>query len=100
MGFCLYFPSFSSWRGTPGVYVLDIYVAASERGTGLAQRLMKSTASEAGAEGAAFVRLSVSRGNAAAQRFYANLGLHHSEQECIYMALGPAFQSLKGRVEP
>ena len=95
VGFCLYFPSFSSWRGTPGVYILDIYVASEERGTGLAQRLMRGTASEAGQSGAEFMRLSVRRDNAAARRFYASMGLHLAEHECIYMAIGPAFAALK-----
>ena len=96
VGFCLYFPSFSSWRGQPGVYVLDLYVAPGERGSGLAQEFMKRTAAEAGREGAVFMRLSVSHGNDAARRFYSGMGLHHSEQECVYMALGPAFEALRG----
>ena len=95
VGTCLYFPSFSSWRGTPGVYVLDIYVAGSERGSGLAQQLIARTARDAAREGAAFLRLSVSRDNAAARRFYASMGMQQSEKECIYMAIGPAFEALQ-----
>ena len=95
VGMCLYFPNFSSWRGTPGIYILDIYVRGSERGTGLAQRLIAQTAREGAKLGAAFLRLSVSGDNAAARRFYASLGLHHSAHECIYMAIGPKFDALQ-----
>jgi len=95
VGMCLYFPSFSSWRGTPGVYILDIYVTGSERGSGLAQQLIARTARDSAREGAAFLRLSVSRDNAAARRFYANMGIRHSEDECMYMAIGPAFEALQ-----
>src|SRR5690606_2285616 len=27
LGFCLFFTSFSSWRGEPGIYIQDLYVA-------------------------------------------------------------------------
>lgn len=95
VGLCLYFFSFSTWRGTRGVYVQDIYVAPSERGSGLAQRLISETARRAGDQGAQFLRLSVDRKNRAARKFYAKLGLRHAAGECIYMAKGSGFEALK-----
>lgn len=94
VGLCLYFPSFSSWRGERGVYVQDIWVAPDERGTGLARRLIAETARRAAAEGARYLRLSVDRDNRRARDFYARLGLAHAERECIYMATGAAFEAL------
>ena len=95
VGLCLYFFSFSTWRGMRGVYVQDIYVAASERGSGLARKLISETARRAGGQGAQFLRLSVDRKNRAARKFYSKLGLRHAASECIYMAKGDDFEALK-----
>jgi ribosomal protein S18 acetylase RimI-like enzyme len=94
VGLCLYFASFSSWRGEPGVYLQDIWVAESERGTGLAQRMVAECARRAAAKGARYMRLSVDRGNDAARAFYTRLGLRHAAHECIYTATGAAFEAL------
>lgn len=94
IGFCLYFPSFSSWRGEPGVYVQDLYVAEAARGTGLGRRLLAETAHRMRGQGARYLRLSVSSHNAAAREFYHASGLAHAEDECIYQAVGEAFDRL------
>ncbi len=95
VGLCVYFFSFSTWRGTRGVYIQDIYVAGSERGGGLAQRLIAETARRAGEQGARFLRLSVERNNLAARKFYEKLGIRHAADECTYMVLGHDFEALK-----
>jgi len=95
IGMCVYFFSFSTWRGTRGVYVQDIYVAEAERGTGLARRLVAETALRAGEEGAEYLRLSVDSQNLAARKFYESIGLAHATGERIYMARGDAFDALK-----
>lgn len=94
VGLCLYFPSFSTWRGERGVYVQDIWVDRAERGTGLARRLIAETARRAAGQGARYLRLSVNRDNAAARRFYGRIGLEHVERECVYMAAGEGFDAL------
>lgn len=96
VGLCVYFASFSTWRGEPGVYVQDIWVEADERGGGLAQRLIAETVRRCGARGARYLRLSVDRDNRPARSFYARIGLGHTARECIYMAAGPAFEALEG----
>ena len=95
VGMCLYFYSFSTWRGTRGVYVQDIYVAKSERGGVVASMLIAETARRAGRQGARYMRLSVNRENQRARKFYEKLGLSCTESECIYMAKGDAFEALK-----
>jgi ribosomal protein S18 acetylase RimI-like enzyme len=95
VGLCLYFFSFSTWRGTPGIYIQDIYVASSERGRGLARRLLVESARSAAGQGAKFLRLSVDSENVAARKFYEKLGIRHSAKECIYMAFGEDFETLK-----
>src|SRR3990170_6723153 len=44
LGLCLFFYSFSSWRGELGVYVQDLYVSEEVRGCGLGRRLIADTA--------------------------------------------------------
>lgn len=95
VGLCLYFFSFSTWRGNLGVYVQDLYVARSERGGGLARRLIAETARRTGEQGAKFLRLSVDRDNLGAQKFYQKAGMRHAASEQIYMALGEEFEALK-----
>jgi len=95
VGLCLYFYSFSSWRGRRGVYVQDIYVADSERGTGLGRRLMAEAARRAAAAGASYLRLAVDRENQAAQDFYRSIGMQQAHRECIFMARGDAFEALQ-----
>ncbi len=95
IGMCVYFFSFSTWRGTRGVYLQDIYIAKAERGGGLARRMIAETARQAGAQGAKYLRLSVDAQNTAARRFYEKIGLALSERERIYMAKDGAFEALK-----
>ena len=96
VGLCLYFFSFSTWMGRRGVYVQDLYVAVTERGTGLGRRLIAETARLAGEQGATYMRLSVDQGNTAAQEFYSRIGMERSRHECIFRATGEQFEALKG----
>ncbi|MEX2495993.1 MAG: GNAT family N-acetyltransferase [Woeseia sp.] len=94
LGLCLFFYSFSSWRGEVGVYVQDLYVAAETRGSGLGRRLIAETARLARQRGATYLRLSVATKNSSAQDFYRAIGLTKSDDECIFQAVGAAFDGL------
>jgi ribosomal protein S18 acetylase RimI-like enzyme len=94
LGLCLFFYSFSSWRGELGIYVQDLYVADEARGTGLGRRLLAETARLAKHRGATYLRLSVARENTAAQQFYRRIGMSESEEECIYQVSGADFRRL------
>ncbi len=93
IGLCLYFPSFSSWRGRAGIYIQDLYVAPAARGTGLARDLLAEAARRTNA---AYLRLSVDRSNTAALRFYAREGLTPADEERIHVIEGAALARLKG----
>jgi ribosomal protein S18 acetylase RimI-like enzyme len=95
VGLCLYFFSFSTWMGRRGVYVQDLYVDGTQRGTGLGRRLIAETARRAGEQGATYMRLSVDQGNTAAQEFYSRIGMERSPHECIFRAVGERFEALK-----
>ena len=94
LGLCLFFYSFSSWRGELGVYVQDLFVSEAARGSGLGRRLIRETARLAKQRGVTYLRLSVAKENSAAQKFYRTIGLTESEDECIYQASGAAFERL------
>lgn len=94
VGLCIWFPWFSTWRGTAGVYVQDLYVAPAMRAAGLARRLIATAAREMRPPGAAFVRLAVDMDNAAALGFYAGLGFERVEGEHVLDLSGDAFKRL------
>lgn len=81
-GLALYFPTFSTTRGAPGVYVQDLYVAPGARGRGLGRRLLQAACRHAAADWAAtHLTLTVYADNEAAQGFYLGLGfgLHRGD---------------------
>ena len=97
-GLALYFPTFSTTRGTPGVYVQDLFVAAGARGLGLGRRLLHSVSREAGAAwGATHLTLTVYDDNAAARGFYVRLGFVLRQGEIPASLDGPAFAHLRNR---
>jgi ribosomal protein S18 acetylase RimI-like enzyme len=94
VGLCLWFPWFSSWRGSAGIYVQDLYVAPRARRAGLARRLLSATAAEARDIGARFIRLGVDRTNLPAIAFYDRLGFEPMESEKMVDLFGPSFDNL------
>jgi GNAT superfamily N-acetyltransferase len=44
VGTALWFLNFSTWRGTHGVYLEDLYVQPAHRGTGLGKELLRTLA--------------------------------------------------------
>lgn len=96
VGLCLFFRSFSTWRGTCGAYVQDLYVAPVLRGRGVGEALLRRLAATARARGWAYLRLSVDAENLGARAFYERLGMAWSRQEHIFTATGAAFEALAG----
>ena len=94
LGLCLFFYSFSSWRGELGIYVQDLFVSDAARGSGLGRRLMRETARLGKQRGATYLRLSVAKENTAAQEFYRTIGMTEAADECIYQVAGTAFRQL------
>jgi ribosomal protein S18 acetylase RimI-like enzyme len=95
-GMCLFFPSFSTWRGQKGAYVQDIAVEERFRGTGVGVALLRHTAAHVRMGGGTYLRLSVDAKNVSAQQFYERMGLEWSKDERIHVAYGDAFEALAG----
>lgn len=72
-GFTLWFLNFSTWRGTHGIYLEDLYVREEQRGSGLGKVLLATLAAECVAKGYHRLEWSVLNWNPAVG-FYRALG--------------------------
>ncbi|MDQ7809728.1 GNAT family N-acetyltransferase [Amycolatopsis sp. A133] len=73
VGFAVWFLNFSTWRGVHGIYLEDLYVRSSHRGSGLGKALLAALAAECVANGYARLEWSVLDWNPATE-FYKALG--------------------------
>lgn len=94
VGLALFFYNFSTWRGRLGVFVQDLHVVESFRGTGLGRRLLASAARQGRSAGCTHLRLSVHPHNELAQAFYQRMGLAARDDEHIFQASDTAFDLL------
>lgn len=96
VGLCLYTYAFSGWRGRPGVFVEDLYVAPSERGGGLGRALLAAAFTREAPKGCAFMKLHVDKANAGALAFYARLGFAAEEHDDTLFIERDGLQALGG----
>jgi len=94
VGVCVYFLSFSTWLGEPGIYVQDLYVIPGERAAGLGRRLLQETARRGRRRHASHLRLTVDRQNITASQFYERIGMHHRDEEDTFHIGGRDFLGL------
>lgn len=73
-GFALWFLNFSTWRGTHGIYLEDLFVQPEHRGSGLGKALLRVLAQECVERGYARLEWSVLNWNTPAIEFYKSLG--------------------------
>jgi GNAT superfamily N-acetyltransferase len=73
-GFALWFLNFSTWRGTHGVYLEDLFVSPAHRGTGLGRELLRTLAQECADRGFARLEWSVLDWNTPSIDFYRAAG--------------------------
>jgi len=94
---CLFFRSFSTWRGSVGGYIQDLFVRPDHRGSGLAAMLLEATAAQIHRDGGTYLRLSVDADNIRGQRFYAKQGMRWSDDERIFQIHGDDFTVVADR---
>ena len=94
VGVALYFYTFSSWRGEPGVYLQDLVVTEAARGRRLGERLMRRLVRVAKERDATHLRLAVDCNNIDAMRFYERVGMSNVESDFIYEIEGDDFVQL------
>jgi GNAT superfamily N-acetyltransferase len=89
-GFALWYRSFSTWEGVPGIYLEDLYVSESQRGSGLGRALLRALARIVVHRGWTRLEWSVLRWNSEAIAFYDSLGGRPLDDWLTYRLTGPA----------
>ena len=96
-GFALWFFTFSTWRGKPGLYLEDLFVRPELRGCGIGKALMVELARIAVREGCGRFEWSVLDWNRPSIDFYRSLGARLMEEWVVCRLEGDALQSLAER---
>lgn len=84
VGFALWFLNFSTWRGTHGVYLEDLYVSPAHRGTGLGRELLRTLAAICTERGYARLEWSVLDWNTPSIEFYRAAGARPQDGWSVY----------------
>ncbi len=95
-GFALFFHSFSTFLGRPGVYLEDLYVRPEFRGSGLGRALLVYQARLALERGCGRLEWSVLDWNEPAIGFYKGLGAAPVDGWTGYRVTGKALEELGG----
>lgn len=98
-GMALWFRSFSTWEGTHGIYLEDLYVRPGNRGRGLGTALLRTLAGHAVEQGYARVEWAVLNWNEPAIGFYRSLGAGPQEDWTTYRLTGDALAAFGAAAE-
>jgi GNAT superfamily N-acetyltransferase len=93
VGMALFFANFSTWLGSPGMYLEDIYVIEAARGQGIGRALMARLAAIALQRGWGRIDFAALDWNPA-RRFYHRLGIAPLTEWVPYRAEGEALRRL------
>lgn len=85
LGACLGLMTFSTWRGAPGLYVVDLFVRPEARGRNVGLALLRCSARRFMRRGAQFIKLEVDETNHGAERFYARLGFTKKTEDRLHI---------------
>jgi GNAT superfamily N-acetyltransferase len=91
-GFALWFHSYSTFLGRPGIYLEDLYVRPQYRGHGTGRALFRHVAGLALAGGGGRMEWSVLDWNSRAIAFYESLGAQPLRGWTVYRLTGDALQ--------
>jgi GNAT superfamily N-acetyltransferase len=89
-GFALWFLNFSTWRGTHGVHLEDLYVSPDHRGTGLGRELLRTLAEECVDRRFSRLEWSVLDWNAPSIEFYRAAGAVPMDEWTVFRLTGDA----------
>lgn len=94
VGCALWFLNFSTWRGTHGIYLEDLYVQPAHRGKGLGKALLRELARECTQRGYERLEWAVLDWNEPAINFYGSLGAQAQNEWTIFRLTGEQLSSL------
>ncbi len=96
VGFALWYVTFSTWKGRPGLWLEDLFVRPSARGTGLGRALLQTLAAVCVDRGYPRFEWWVLDWNAPAIGFYRSLGATPQDEWTTFRVDGEALQQLAG----
>jgi GNAT superfamily N-acetyltransferase len=96
-GFALFFHTFSTFLGRPGIYLEDLYVKSEFRGAGVGRALLVHVAKLARERGCGRLEWSVLDWNEPAIGFYRGIGASPLSGWTVYRVAGEALEELAGR---
>ncbi|MFD1260864.1 GNAT family N-acetyltransferase [Entomomonas asaccharolytica] len=94
IAYAIYFYNYSTWLAKKGLYLEDLYVAASERGKGVGKLLLLHLAKMAVEEGCGRFEWSVLDWNTPAIEFYESLGAKPQDEWTVYRLTESALRKL------
>ena len=94
LGFALYFRTFSTFLGRPGIYLEDLYVCESVRGKGVGEALLRRTAQRAREIGGGRLEWSVLNWNEPAINFYQKMGASSLDEWTMFRVTGNKLKEL------
>ncbi|WGX95191.1 GNAT family N-acetyltransferase [Nocardioides sp. L-11A] len=94
VGMALWFRTYSTWTGVPGIYLEDLYVEPAARGGGLGKALLTALARIAVDRGYRRVEWAVLDWNTPSIEFYEALGARPMQEWTTYRLTGPALAEL------
>ena len=96
VGCAIWFLNFSTWLGTHGIYLEDLYVRPDARGDGYGRELLGELARIAVENGYGRIDWAVLDWNEPAQGFYASLGAKPQDDWTGWRLTGDALMTLGG----
>jgi GNAT superfamily N-acetyltransferase len=97
VGFALFFPSYSTFLGKPGLYLEDLFVRPAARGQGCGLALMSALARIAVARGYGRFEWAVLDWNEPALEFYRRLGARPQDAWTVQRLVGAPLAELAER---
>jgi GNAT superfamily N-acetyltransferase len=99
VGFALWYVTFSTWKGLPGLWLEDLFIRPSARGSGLGTALLQELAGICVDRGYARFEWWVLDWNAPAIGFYRSLGAVPQDEWTTFRVDGDALSALARRRE-
>lgn len=94
VGFALWFVTFSTWKGRPGLWLEDLYVQPAARGSGYGKALLAELAAVCVERGYPRLEWWVLDWNVDAQGFYRSLGAQPQDEWTTWRVDGTTLTSL------
>ncbi len=93
VGMALWFLNFSTWRGTHGIYLEDLYVQPQHRGSGLGKELLRTLAEVCVQRGYARLEWAVLDWNTPSIEFYKAAGAVPMDEWTVFRLTDDALTS-------